>query len=152
LASPHTSRLANASRSNRVQHRFVYGLVFRFRLLSTPHLDDAVTFGYGQASAPVRKGLSPFCWCVLSGALVDDDELLRDLFGGALRKKGYHVIEADSGVEGFEKAQKNLPDLILSDIWRGCFTPHFVVLCSPRGNPHVAKGDKPQISQMTQID
>jgi CheY-like chemotaxis protein len=48
--------------------------------------------------------------------LVDDDELLRDLFGGALRKKGYHVIEADSGVEGFEKAQKNLPDLILSDI------------------------------------
>jgi hypothetical protein len=47
---------------------FVYGLVFRFRLLSTSPLDDAVTFSYGQASAPVRKGLSPFCWCVLSGA------------------------------------------------------------------------------------
>jgi len=28
----------------------------------------AVTFNYGQASVPVRKGLSPFCWCVLSGA------------------------------------------------------------------------------------
>jgi hypothetical protein len=33
-----------------------------------PHLCDAVTFRYGQASVPVRKGLSPFCWCVLSGA------------------------------------------------------------------------------------
>src|SRR6202030_4307952 len=53
---------------NRVQHCFVYGLVFRFRLLSTPLLNDAVTFSYGQASVPVRKGLSPFCWCVLSGA------------------------------------------------------------------------------------
>ena len=47
---------------------FVYGLVFRFRLLSTPPLIDAVTFSYGQASVPVRRGLSPFCWCVLSGA------------------------------------------------------------------------------------
>jgi hypothetical protein len=44
------------------------GLVFRFRLLSTPPLNDAVTFSYGQASVPVRRGLSPFCWCVLSGA------------------------------------------------------------------------------------
>src|SRR5258708_14305815 len=60
--------LANASWPNRVQHCFVYGLVFRFRLLSTPHLYDAVTFRYGQASVPVRKGLSPSCWCVLSGA------------------------------------------------------------------------------------
>jgi DNA-binding response OmpR family regulator len=48
--------------------------------------------------------------------LVDDDEFLRELYGRALRKKGYYVIEADSGVEGFEKALKNLPDLILTDI------------------------------------
>jgi hypothetical protein len=33
---------------------FVYGLVFCFRLLSTPPLDDAVAFGYEQASVPVR--------------------------------------------------------------------------------------------------
>src|ERR1700730_16051279 len=33
-----------------------------------PASHDAVTFSYGQASVPVRKGLSPFCWCVLSGA------------------------------------------------------------------------------------
>src|ERR1700679_4001648 len=48
--------------------------------------------------------------------LVDDDDILRELLGRALRKKGYHVIEADSGVEGFEKAQKHFPDLVLTDI------------------------------------
>jgi DNA-binding response OmpR family regulator len=47
--------------------------------------------------------------------LVDDDEPLRTLFGLALRKNGYYVIEADSGVAGFEMARKHLPDLILSD-------------------------------------
>jgi hypothetical protein len=41
-------------RPNRVQHCFVYGLVVRFRLLSTPPLDDAVAFRYGQTSASVR--------------------------------------------------------------------------------------------------
>ena len=55
-------------RPNRVQHGFVYRLVFRFRLLPTPPLDDAVAFRYGQASAAVRWGLPPLCWCVLSGA------------------------------------------------------------------------------------
>jgi hypothetical protein len=59
--------LANAS------GRFEFNIVlfmdwFRFRLLSTPPLNDAVTFSHGQASVPVRKGLSPFCRCVLSGA------------------------------------------------------------------------------------
>jgi DNA-binding response OmpR family regulator len=48
--------------------------------------------------------------------LVDDDECLRELYGRALRMKGYYVIEANSGVEGFEKALKDLPDLILTDI------------------------------------
>src|SRR5208282_2972586 len=65
-----TGGLANASGRIEFNVVFVYGLVFRFRLLSTPHLNDAVTFRYGQASVPVRKGLSPFCWCVLSGAPV----------------------------------------------------------------------------------
>ncbi len=48
--------------------------------------------------------------------LVDDDRQLRNLFGVALRKGGYHVIEADSGVKGLEMARQHLPDLILSDI------------------------------------
>jgi CheY-like chemotaxis protein len=48
--------------------------------------------------------------------LVDDDQQIREMFGLALRRNGYHVIEANSGVEGLEMARKHLPDLILSDI------------------------------------
>src|ERR1700722_15945327 len=48
--------------------------------------------------------------------LVEDEQPLRTLIGLVLRKGGYYVIEADSGVSGFEMARKHLPDLILSDI------------------------------------
>jgi CheY-like chemotaxis protein len=48
--------------------------------------------------------------------LVDDDQMVREMFGLALRRNGYYVIEANSGVEGLEMARKHLPNLILSDI------------------------------------
>lgn len=48
--------------------------------------------------------------------LIDDDEAIRSTFGIALRSKGYRVIEANSGQTGFDLAQQQLPDLILSDI------------------------------------
>ena len=48
--------------------------------------------------------------------LVDDDAQLRSMFSLALARKGYHVIEANSGVEGLALARKHLPDLIVSDI------------------------------------
>jgi len=48
--------------------------------------------------------------------LIDDDQQVRAMFGLALRKHGYHVIEADSGVSGLAMARQHLPDLILSDI------------------------------------
>src|SRR5271154_1153588 len=48
--------------------------------------------------------------------LVDDDQQVRVMFGMALRRNGYHVIEADSGVTGLALARQHLPDLILSDI------------------------------------
>jgi signal transduction histidine kinase len=48
--------------------------------------------------------------------LVDDDEALRTTFAFVLRRNGYHVIEADSGVAGLAMARQHLPDLILSDI------------------------------------
>jgi len=38
------------------------------------------------------------------------------MFGLALRRGGYNVIEADSGISGLEMARQHLPDLILSDI------------------------------------
>jgi CheY-like chemotaxis protein len=48
--------------------------------------------------------------------LIDDDQQVRTMFGVALHREGYRVIEADSGVTGLAMARKHLPDLILSDI------------------------------------
>lgn len=48
--------------------------------------------------------------------LVDDDAQILKVFGLALRQRGYHVIEADSGYAGLEAANQHLPDLILTDI------------------------------------
>jgi CheY-like chemotaxis protein len=48
--------------------------------------------------------------------LVDDEETVRTLFGLALRKNGYYVIEAASGLAALEMARRHLPDLILTDI------------------------------------
>src|SRR5215475_6926291 len=42
------SQARQCIRPNRVYHFLNYGLVVRFRLLSTPPLGDAVTFSYGQ--------------------------------------------------------------------------------------------------------
>jgi CheY-like chemotaxis protein len=48
--------------------------------------------------------------------LVDDDPQVREVFGLVLRRNGYYVIEAHSGVSGIEMARQHSPDLILSDI------------------------------------
>src|ERR1700722_11137624 len=48
--------------------------------------------------------------------LIDDDQQVRMMFGVALRKHGYHVIEAESGVTRLALAREHLPALILSDI------------------------------------
>jgi two-component system sensor histidine kinase/response regulator len=48
--------------------------------------------------------------------LIDDDQQVRTMFGLALRRTGYRVVEADSGATGLAMARQHLPDLILSDI------------------------------------
>jgi CheY-like chemotaxis protein len=47
---------------------------------------------------------------------IDDDEIMRRLFGGLLGKAGYEVIYAKNGDEGRETARRFHPDLILLDI------------------------------------
>ena len=48
--------------------------------------------------------------------IVDDDPLLRRLFGGYLAKAGYDTIYATNGNDGRETARRLQPDLILMDI------------------------------------
>jgi two-component system sensor histidine kinase/response regulator len=48
--------------------------------------------------------------------IIDDDPGLLMGVTATIRKHGYHVVTAEDGNDGFEKAKKNLPDLILSDV------------------------------------
>ncbi|MBK7174180.1 MAG: response regulator transcription factor [Bacteroidales bacterium] len=48
--------------------------------------------------------------------LVDDESDILDFVGYNLRKEGYTVITADNGRDAVQKAEQNLPKLILLDI------------------------------------
>lgn len=48
--------------------------------------------------------------------IVDDDEDIRQLVGGCLTNRGYEVITAATGEEGFAKAHSEHPDLIILDV------------------------------------
>jgi two-component system, sensor histidine kinase and response regulator len=48
--------------------------------------------------------------------VIDDEAWLREMIHLALHQSGFEVIEAANGVEGIERARKELPDLILCDI------------------------------------
>lgn len=46
---------------------------------------------------------------------VDDDPVMLQLFGGQLVRKGFEMVYAHDGAEGWEMARKLKPDLILLD-------------------------------------
>ncbi len=48
--------------------------------------------------------------------IVDDEESLRKLLKSVLSEKGYRVLTAFDGIEGYDMALKHSPDLILLDI------------------------------------
>ncbi len=48
--------------------------------------------------------------------LVEDNEMNRDMLSRRLARKGYEVSIAVNGLEGVEKAQAELPDIILMDM------------------------------------
>lgn len=48
--------------------------------------------------------------------LIEDDEILGRMYQKLFAFEGYSVDMATNGIEGFEKAQKLLPDLILLDV------------------------------------
>ena len=49
--------------------------------------------------------------------VIDDEKDIRISLTGILEDEGYHVLTAESGADGIESAQQELPDLILLDIW-----------------------------------
>jgi two-component system cell cycle response regulator DivK len=48
--------------------------------------------------------------------LVEDNEMNRDMLTRRLRKRGYEVLIATTGLEGLEMARAERPDLVLMDM------------------------------------
>ena len=48
--------------------------------------------------------------------VIEDDEVTRELMRIALERRGYSVIEAEDGIQGYYEAVKAAPDLIVTDI------------------------------------
>jgi DNA-binding NtrC family response regulator len=47
--------------------------------------------------------------------VIDDEQTQREVLTGYLKKKGYHILSADSGEEGIRIVKQNAVDIILSD-------------------------------------
>ena len=48
--------------------------------------------------------------------IVDDDAAVRLVCAVSLEAEGLHVLEAADGLDGFEQARRELPDLVLTDV------------------------------------
>jgi len=49
--------------------------------------------------------------------VVDDDDAFREAIVRVLREEGYNIIQAIDGADGLEKANKENPDVIVSDVF-----------------------------------
>ncbi|KAB2214592.1 response regulator, partial [Staphylococcus epidermidis] len=48
--------------------------------------------------------------------IVDDEPDIREILSYNLFRRGYHVLTASDGKEGYEKAVQFTPDLIILDV------------------------------------
>ena len=48
--------------------------------------------------------------------VVDDEGKIRELVGAYLRREGYHVLQADTGLAALETAERLSPDLLVLDL------------------------------------
>jgi len=48
--------------------------------------------------------------------VIEDDEVARELMRMALERRGYKIVVAEDGIQGYEEAVRMRPDLIVTDI------------------------------------
>jgi DNA-binding response OmpR family regulator len=48
--------------------------------------------------------------------LVEDDQMLREMYQTKFKNDGYEVVTADNGEDGWQKAQSEAPSIIMLDI------------------------------------
>lgn len=48
--------------------------------------------------------------------IVDDEDIIRGMYAEVFKKSGFEVTEAVDGVDGLDKATKNIPDIIFTGI------------------------------------
>lgn len=48
--------------------------------------------------------------------VIEDDDVARELMRMALERRGYRVLLAEDGIQGYELAVRERPDLIVTDI------------------------------------
>lgn len=70
--------------------------------------------------------------------IIDDDDMLRRLFGGKLALSGFEVLYSDNGDDGREIARRFQPDLILLDI-RMSGNDGYVIARRLKGESQTAK-------------
>ena len=67
--------------------------------------------------------------------VIDDEEMLLNMFTQALTKFGYNVATASNGKEGVQKFDKGHFDLVITDLRMGCMDGHSVL-------QHIRNSDK----------
>lgn len=68
-----------------------------------------------QAEALTECGASPDTGVIQKVLVVDDSRLQRRILAASLKRFGYDIVEASSGMEALEKCRDAPPDLVVSD-------------------------------------
>jgi signal transduction histidine kinase len=70
--------------------------------------------------------------------VIDDESWLREMIRLALEQRGFEVLEAMDGEDGFAQAREHLPDLILCDVNMNETGAGYAMLTKLRENPATA--------------
>jgi CheY-like chemotaxis protein len=97
------------------------GRVVWSRAFDRPGAVDALGFQSGLAFEGIPAAARPLLGQLLGRyryrvLIVEDEAPVREVVASALGKAGYEIHEAANGLEGLEKAEQIMPDMILLDV------------------------------------